>query len=175
MQRAMMGSFKEQFRMKICKLVFACLFVFCFMMVTASAVAQVPPAALNYRQLDVPTSASTELDGVNAMGEIIGFFFDNAGRQHGLIRRGSIFSQFDVPGSTATQVLSINDAGTTVGMFSDAAGASHGFIDKAGSFTQVNFPGVASTDANGLNAAGFLVGDFFDAAGVEHGYTAVPQ
>src|SRR5258708_19457186 len=107
MPRAMIGSFKEQFRMKICKLVFACLFVFCFMMVTASAVAQVPPAALNYHQLDVPGSASTELDGVNAMGEIIGFFFDNSGRQHGVLIQNGAFTQLDFPHNPPAQTLVI--------------------------------------------------------------------
>lgn len=40
-------------------------------------------SAFHFQLFDVPNSASTEADNINARGEITGFFFDQSGRQHG--------------------------------------------------------------------------------------------
>jgi probable HAF family extracellular repeat protein len=57
---------------------------------------------LTFTQLDVPGSVSTEADGINAQGEIIGFFVDSAGKQHGFLHQDATFTQLDFPGATAT-------------------------------------------------------------------------
>ena len=40
-------------------------------------------ASFSFQHFDVPDSASTEADNINARGEIVGFFVDHADRQHG--------------------------------------------------------------------------------------------
>jgi len=66
--------------------------------------------AFTFTQLDVPGSVSTEADGINAQGEIIGFFVDASGKQHGFLRQHASFTQLDFPGATATRTVAINDA-----------------------------------------------------------------
>lgn len=51
---------------------------------SASAIAQ---TTFTFTQLDPPGSISTEADDINSQGQIIGFFFDAAGRQHGWLLR----------------------------------------------------------------------------------------
>jgi hypothetical protein len=40
---------------------------------------QAQDSSVHFQQFDVPNSASTEVDGINARGEIVGFSFDQAG------------------------------------------------------------------------------------------------
>src|SRR6266851_3642842 len=68
-------------------------------------------AAFTFTQLDFPGSLSTEMDGINAEGEIIGFFVDKAGKQHGFLHQPATVTQLDFPGATATRTVAINDAG----------------------------------------------------------------
>src|ERR1700743_3750473 len=83
-----------------------------------AAHAQAP--AFTFTQLDVPGSASTEADGINAQRQIIGFFVDNAGRQHGFLHERSTFTTLDFPGAATTRTVSINDASVITGSFTDA-------------------------------------------------------
>ena len=69
---------------------------------TASAIAQ---TTFTFTQLDVPGSVSTEADGINAQGEIIGFFVDSAGKQHGFLHQDATFIQLDFPDATATRTV----------------------------------------------------------------------
>ena len=64
----------------------------------ASAIGQV---TFTFTQLDPPGSISTEADDINSQGQIIGFFFDEAGRQHGWLFQSGAFTQIDFPGASA--------------------------------------------------------------------------
>jgi uncharacterized membrane protein len=128
-----------------------------------SAVGQAP--AFTFTQLDVPGSVSTEADGINAQDEIIGFFVDAGGKQHGFLRQHASFTQLDFPGATATRTVAINDAGVIAGSFTDAAGVSHGLVGRPGAFTRFDFPGSTSTLGLSINAQGEIAGSFNDAAG----------
>ena len=96
---------------------------------SASAFAQ---TTFTFTQLDVPGSVSTEADGINAPGQIIGFFVDSAGKQHGFLHQGATFTQLDFPGATATRTAGINNSGVIAGSFTDAAGVQHGLVGRPG-------------------------------------------
>src|ERR1700744_4671030 len=122
--------------------------------------AQAP--AFTFTQLDVPGSASTEADGINAQRQIIGFFVDNAGKQHGFLHERSTFTTLDFPGAATTRTVSINDASVITGSFTDASGASHGLVGRAGAFTRFDFPGSTSTLGLSINNQGEIAGLFND-------------
>ena len=69
----------------------------------ANTSAQAQPGGFTFTQINVPGSASIELDGINAQGEIVGFFVDQSGKQHGVVDQNGMFTQLDFPGATATK------------------------------------------------------------------------
>src|SRR5216683_7113621 len=93
---------------------------------SASAGAQT--LAFTFTQLDVPGSVSTEADGINAQGEIIGFFVDKTNKPHGFLHQPATFKQLDFTATTATRTVAINDAGVIAGSFTDTAGVQHGLV-----------------------------------------------
>ncbi|HEY4679091.1 MAG TPA: hypothetical protein VIJ01_18130 [Candidatus Angelobacter sp.] len=74
---------------------------------SASAAAQ---TTFTFTQLDPPGSISTEADLINSQGQIIGFFFDAAGRQHGWLFQNGAFTQIDFPGASGTRTVNINNS-----------------------------------------------------------------
>ena len=99
------------------------------------ALANIPAGAqttFTFTQLDVPGSVSTEADGINAQGQIIGFFVDSAGKQHGFLHQDATFTQLDFPGATATRTAGINNSGVIAGSFADAAGVQNGWWGAPG-------------------------------------------
>ena len=107
------------------------------------ALANIPAGAqttFTFTQLDVPGSTATEADGINAQGEIVGFFFDAAGRQHGFLKQGGSFTQLDFPGATATRTANSNNAGVIAGAFTDAAECQHGMLGRANDLPALIFP-----------------------------------
>ncbi len=83
-------------------------------------------ASFNFAQLDVPNSASTEADGINTRGDIIGFFVDASGKQHGFLDQHGTFTQLDFPKAASTKTVGINNENEIVGAFTDASGVQHG-------------------------------------------------
>jgi probable HAF family extracellular repeat protein len=129
--------------------------------------------------IDAPGAAETDILGINNTGQLVGHFFDQAGRVHGVIDTGGDFTIIDVPGSTGSTVNGINDAGQMVGVFATTTcdpqpptscpGAQSFFLDT-GVFTTINFPGATDTVASGINNAGKIVGQFTDQSGTIHGF-----
>src|SRR6476646_323487 len=75
------GNCKENDTMKAHRIYYA-IVAFALAFGSASANAQ---TTFTFTQLDVPGSVSTEADGINAQGQIIGVFVDGAGKQHGFL------------------------------------------------------------------------------------------
>jgi uncharacterized membrane protein len=117
---------------------------------------------------DVPGSANTFADGINASLQVSGYFDDAicppvpASCSHGFIRdSGGTFTTFDVPGSGGTFPGKINDAGQVAGSYSDLLGDEHGFIRNAnGTFLTFDFPGAIGTEAEAINNAGAVTGAY---------------
>ena len=78
--------------------------------------------------LDVPGAIDTDCPGINAQGEIVGWYRDSFGTIHGYLRSHAGITTIDVPGSTFTIAFGINPQGEIVGFFNDATGRRHGFL-----------------------------------------------
>src|SRR5262245_39486982 len=130
--------------------------------------AQAP--SFTFQLFDVPNSASTEADNINARGNIVGFFFDQAGHQHGFFHSQGAFTQLDFPGATATKTVGLNNRDDIVGVLTDASGNQHGLLRDGitAAFTQINFPNAVATPALSINDAREIAGSFTDTAGPTH-------
>ena len=84
-----------------------------------------------YTTVDVPGALSTEADGINDFGHIVGTYF-SAGKFHGYIYRNGTFTTLDDPlGTTETVPQGINNADQVVGFYLASTGAFHGFFVDA--------------------------------------------
>jgi len=134
--------------------------------------------SFDYTLVDVPCSADlptlcpngtavqTVVSGINAAGDIVGFFVDGARHQHGFMRKGGQYITIDVPGELAgvtgtlpSSANGINPAGDIVGSYTapvnesvppdspaycpaaHPAACTKGFLYSHGRFFSVLFPG----------------------------------
>jgi probable HAF family extracellular repeat protein len=83
--------------------------------VSCPATATICPAGLAPGAIAQQTSAR----GVNARGDIVGFYVDTAGRQHGFLRQDGQYTTLDFPvsGLRAAIANGINDQGEVVGQY----------------------------------------------------------
>jgi hypothetical protein len=113
-----------------------------------AAAAKTNPA-FHYTSIDFPGAVLTNAQGINPGGEIVGFYQDTAGHQHGFWLAGGNFVSIDYPGAISTAARGISPGGDIVGNYTDAPGGPpnvHGFLLSQGSFSIVqspdpNFPG----------------------------------
>jgi uncharacterized membrane protein len=82
-----------------------------------------------FTPFDVPGSATTSAQDINAVGTIVGVYIVN-GISHGFVRERDVYTTLDVPGAASTSASGISDDGTVVGSFTDARGATQGFIAR---------------------------------------------
>ena len=77
--------------------------------------------------LDVPgsLSSSTTADGINDLGQIVGYYQDAARNGHGFLYDQGNYTPLDVPGAYITYATGINASGQIVGYYGDAAGRTH--------------------------------------------------
>ena len=111
--------------------------------------------------------------GINNRGDLVGFYADGAGMEHGFLRLAPSvgFITIDVPGAAGTECHQINDRGQTVGNYFDHAGVPHVFPRADdGTLTFINFPGALATAAGGLNSAGAISGEYVDSTFKFHGF-----
>jgi uncharacterized membrane protein len=112
---------------------------------------------------------------INASGEIIGYYTDAGGLNHGFLLSGGQYTTLDDPhaGTGAGQGTfpeGITASGVIVGQYIDANGV-HGFELRKGQYTALDDPaGVQGSGANGTNDSGQVAGSYNDANGVMHGY-----
>lgn len=72
--------------------------------------------AHNILTFDVPSATFTYPTGINAAGQVTGYYLDATGQQHGFVRsKGGSITTFDVPGSTGTVPQAISQAGLITG------------------------------------------------------------
>src|SRR5262249_54985582 len=96
-------------------------------------------SAGNYTTLDAPGSICSPSPpppihpltygaGINNRGEIVGFYVDCSGNQHGFFLSAGVWTTIDFPGETNTLIASINATGQIVGIYDDKNGITHGFV-----------------------------------------------
>jgi probable HAF family extracellular repeat protein len=130
----------------------------------------------SYTTLDVPGAFVTDPNGINASGQIVGYFsYTDQPPFHGFLLDQGSYTTLDVPGAKYTYANGINDLGQIVGAYVDAANNTHGFLLDQGNYTTLDPPGSTGTAANGINDAGQVVGSYVDAGGNVHGFVASPE
>lgn len=109
---------------------------------------------------DAWKAVNTRGRGINAEGDIVGFYRDSANNLHGFLRSSDgDFTAIDVPveAGNMTEALGINDRGDIVGQYM-AAGKMHGFLlSHDGDFTSLPLNSTG-TSAHGINDRGDIVG-----------------
>ena len=126
-----------------------------------------------YSFFTVPGAAGfgTTAGGINAPGQVSGYFQDASGGFHGFLKHGSTFTQIDVPGATNTFAYAINNRQDLAGWYEDQQHHFHGFVLSGGTFMTIDVPGSLATLVTGINNNGELVGLWFDSSAT-HGFLA---
>jgi hypothetical protein len=129
----------------------------------------------NFSEFDVPDSLSTDLVGVNNVGDFCGDFTDSTGLMQAFISIGGTITPFSVPGATITTAVGLNSSNQTIGVY-QASGINHGFW--RGSNGALHFPidppGSTVTILFGNNDSNWIVGRYRTEDGVTHGLFFVP-
>lgn len=97
-----------------------------------------------YTTVDVPGASLTSAQGINARGDVTGFYVGADNVVHGFVWSGGVVTSFDVPGAAGTQARGIGPSGEIVGSFwrpGEPGVASHGFRRSAtGEITTFDYP-----------------------------------
>jgi uncharacterized membrane protein len=94
-----------------------------------------------FASFDVPVGGAqfTQLDDINANGQLLGVYIDAGGAEHGFLKAGAMFTSIDYPGAVTTTAWGINSAGKMVGNWYDSSGAAHGWLAQTQGSTSLLF------------------------------------
>jgi uncharacterized membrane protein len=133
----------------------------------------------SFAPADFPGAAATTVTGINAGGQIVGFYRDVGGQTHGFVRRGETYAPIDFPGAAWTNARGIGPSGDVLGAYrmpGEPDVNQHGYrLARDGQFSRIDFPGHISTVPVRQLPDGTIVGCYHDAAGMDsmHGMTLV--
>jgi probable HAF family extracellular repeat protein len=113
------------FAQRVCSMLGGAFFVGAFVLTLVAIPSGA--SAFTFTTIDVPGATFTGASGINDHGQIVGFYDDVSGTEHGFLLDRGIFTTIDVPGATSTHALGINAHAQIVGLFTDAGGTVHGF------------------------------------------------
>jgi probable HAF family extracellular repeat protein len=135
--------------------------------VALTAGAQTPAAqdqgqAFDYYSFDaVPDASSTNPQGINARGDIVGSY-TKSGVTHGFLWSAGVLTTIDYPGAVSTDARGINAQGDIVGAYRIAGEPAvniHGYLlSKDGVFSPVDFPDHTNTIPQRITANGLILG-----------------
>jgi len=152
-----------------CALVALCL-------VTLVATGAARARSLVFITIDFPGAISTNAQGINAQGEIVGGFTDTGGRAHGFLLTGGQFQSIDVPNARATLARGIGPGGDIVGSYVSQVETTnvpaHGFLlNNRGEFSAVDHPDHINTIPQRILPDGTILGCYHDTdtMGTMHG------
>jgi hypothetical protein len=98
-----------------------------------------------FTTIDIPNARSTSAQGINAGGDVSGFYVDLAGRTHGFLWVDGATTIIDYPNADNTDVRGIGPDGSLVGTHwnvGEEAVAFHGYKRTPdGQFSPIHFPG----------------------------------
>jgi probable HAF family extracellular repeat protein len=123
---------------------------------------------LVFTTLEVLGAVSTNAQGINARGDVVGIYTDTSGLNHGFLWSGGEFATIDVPEARVTAARAIGPNGEIVGTYQRVGESgnipSHGFLLTAqGKFLSMDFPGHANTIPQRILADGTVLGCYHDA------------
>jgi len=111
--------------------------------------------------VDAPSAVGTVLLGINAAGQMVGYFHDSQGNYQSFVDSGGTFTILAAPSAPGgTWAQGINDQGQIVGYYGGFDGQHHGFLYSGGTYTPLDYPSpqTTGTEAFGINNAGDIVG-----------------
>ncbi len=123
-----------------------------------------------FSPVDVPGSNSTTPTGINASGEVAGYYLTAKYDEYGFTYDAGTYNTLYVPGSRWTAALAINDAGDVAGYYETPNFQFGGFIDRAGLLVTFTLPGEPYEGRMTLTQSGEVVGSYTDSSGNWHGY-----
>ena len=127
-----------------------------------TAIAQDQPV---FYPIDYPGAVLTNAQGINPLGDIVGFYRDTLGIQHGFLLSGGNFTSIDYPGAIATDARGISPSGDIVGSYTVAPGGpanTHGYLLSRGTFTELQYPGHPGMFAQRIAPNGDIYGCYHD-------------
>jgi hypothetical protein len=140
------------------------------------------PKEYTFRTIDIPGADATFAMGINASGDIVGFYLA-AGVRHGFTLSRGVVQTVDGPDAltVGTMLFGISPSGTVTGFSNttEPCGENcpafiplkfYGFAWRAGSFDILQVPGNLYTTANRVNACGDIVGETMDPSGKAYGF-----
>lgn len=127
-------------------------------------------------------AGGTQVIGVDAAGDTVGFYVDAAGLNHGFTDIGGTFSTVDQPGTSFNQLLGINQSGTEIAGYSstnpagDTLQEAFTLATSTTTYTDINALLVAAfgpnfnSQATGVNDGGWVVGFYQPTASTFEGF-----
>src|SRR5207247_4335638 len=111
-----------------------------------------------YTRIDDPLgNRATFANGINDAGQIVGYYRDASGREHGFLYSAGVYTTIDDPLATGdNRATGINSAGQIVGFYDNDTGR-HGFVYSGGLFTTLDKPSAFRTIPIGINSSGHVV------------------
>jgi probable HAF family extracellular repeat protein len=76
----------------------------------------------------VPGASATYASGINAAGDICGWFLDFSGQLHGFVLHNGTFQTIDYPNSLGTNANGLNDNNAVVGGYVPSNLHNQGFL-----------------------------------------------
>jgi len=121
--------------------------------------------------IDYPGATLTDVNWVNARGDIVGTYVAGNGNRGFLLSAGQ-FTTIDYAGLATTVLTGISSSGDIVGVGSDNQGNFLGFRLTKGKFSPVDFPGLSIVyQEPTMLETGPILGDYCDI--ICHGYLLV--
>jgi uncharacterized membrane protein len=121
---------------------------------------------VTFAHIDVPGAATTVAMGINASGEVVGSYTDVAGKVHGYVLSGGVFTTIDVPGAAGAEARGIGPGGDIVGdywMTGEPAVNFHGFLlRRNGELVNVDYPLHTSAICQRILPDGTILGCYHD-------------
>jgi len=114
----------------------------------------------------------TTAAGINASGQVLGYFGDANNASHGFLKDGSTLTQIDVPGAIDTFSYAINSRTDIVGWYVDQQNITHGFLLSGGKFTTIDAPDSMGTQVTSISNNGEIAGFWYDVNAI-HAFTAI--
>lgn len=115
-----------------------------------------------FTTLEVPGARFTRAFGINASGDVVGFYTDAGGVNRGFLLRGGTFTTIDYPGAAVTLARGIGAGGEIVGSYrmpGEPAVNEHGFLRTAnGTITKADYPGHTNTIPQRILPDGTILG-----------------
>jgi probable HAF family extracellular repeat protein len=127
--------------------------------VTTIQLADGTSTQVTFTRINVPGSQLTTVTGINAAGDMVGYYGKNSnGPYHGFLLSGGKFTFFNYPGAHSTVAGKINDAGVIVGNTANGGPRELGFSYDGTSYTSIRRGKDAVSVPIGINNAGYIVG-----------------